>query len=55
MRGTELLLVALAGSLADRIHAQAPDVDVVFLPEVVEGGPAPRQGLVDVELGVLGP
>lgn len=29
-------------------------MDVVFLPEAVEGRPALRQGLVDVELGVLG-
>ncbi|MFI9646708.1 LysR family transcriptional regulator [Streptomyces sp. NPDC052040] len=50
----DLLLVALAGSLADRIRTEAPRVDVVFLPEAVEGGPALRQGLVDVELGVLG-
>lgn len=54
VQATELLLVGLAGSLTERIHAEAPNVDVVFLPEAVEGGPALRQGLVDVELGVLG-
>ncbi|MBH1937351.1 LysR family transcriptional regulator [Streptomyces sp. AV19] len=54
VQATDLLLVGLAGSLTDRIHAQAPHVDVVFLPEAVEGGPALRQGRVDVELGVLG-
>nr|WP_308019967.1 LysR substrate-binding domain-containing protein [Streptomyces sp. SP2-10] len=29
-------------------------MDVVFLPEAIEGGPGLRQGSVDVELGVLG-
>lgn len=51
---TDLLLAGLAGTLTDRIHAEAPHVDVVFLPEALEGGPALRQGWVDVELGVLG-
>ncbi|MEU4659169.1 LysR family transcriptional regulator [Streptomyces sp. NPDC023723] len=51
---TELLLAKLAGTLTDRIRAEAPQVDVVFLPEAVEGGPALRQGTVDVELGVIG-
>ncbi|MEV0260257.1 LysR family transcriptional regulator [Streptomyces sp. NPDC050617] len=51
---TDLLLVGLAGTLTERIHEEAPHVDVVFLPEAVEGGPALRQGWVDVELGVLG-
>ncbi|MGP2439383.1 LysR family transcriptional regulator [Streptomyces sp. JW3] len=51
---TELLLAKLAGTLSDRLRVEAPQVDVVFLPEAVEGGPALRQGTVDVELGVLG-
>lgn len=54
VQATDLLLTGLAGTLTDRIRAEAPDVDVVFLPEAIEGGPALRQGLVDVELGVLG-
>ncbi|WKU42826.1 LysR family transcriptional regulator [Streptomyces sp. VNUA116] len=54
VQATELLLSGLAGTLTDRIHAEAPHVDVVFLPEAIEGGPALRQGRVDVELGVLG-
>ncbi|MFF2807960.1 LysR family transcriptional regulator [Streptomyces sp. NPDC058000] len=54
VQAADLLLAGLAGTLAERIHAEAPHVDVVFLPEVVEGGPALRQGWVDVELGVLG-
>ncbi|MGW2249983.1 LysR family transcriptional regulator [Kitasatospora sp. NPDC001660] len=54
VQATELLLVGLAGTLTDRIRAEAPHVDVVFLPEALEDGPALRQGRVDVELGVLG-
>ncbi|KWT57054.1 LysR family transcriptional regulator [Streptomyces albus subsp. albus] len=54
VQATDLMLVGLAGTLTERIHKEAPHVDVVFLPEAVEGGPALRQGWVDVELGVLG-
>ncbi|KOY53503.1 LysR family transcriptional regulator [Streptomyces sp. XY332] len=54
VQAADLLLVGLAGNLTERIHAEAPEVDVVFLPEAVEGGPGLRQGWVDVELGVLG-
>ncbi|MFF0435407.1 LysR family transcriptional regulator [Streptomyces sp. NPDC004327] len=54
VQAADLLLVGLAGTLTERIHAEAPRVDVVFLPEAVEGGPGLRQGSVDVELGVLG-
>ncbi|MFI2609734.1 LysR family transcriptional regulator [Kitasatospora sp. NPDC018619] len=50
----ELLLARVAGPLVASVRAEAPGVDVVFLPEALEGGPALRQGLVDVELGVLG-
>ncbi|MFG2908955.1 LysR family transcriptional regulator [Kitasatospora sp. NPDC048286] len=50
----ELMLARTAGGLVERVRAQAPRVDVVFLPEALEDGPALRQGLVDVELGVLG-
>lgn len=54
VQATDLLLAGLAGTLVARIRAEAPHVDVVFVPEAVEGGPALRQGGVDVELGVLG-
>ncbi|ALO12762.1 LysR family transcriptional regulator [Streptomyces venezuelae] len=54
VQAADLLLVGLAGCLSERIHAEAPQVDVVFLPEAMEGGPGLRQGWVDVELGVLG-
>ncbi|MEV7192095.1 LysR family transcriptional regulator [Streptomyces sp. NPDC093510] len=53
VQAADVLLAGLAGTLTDRVHAEAPHVDVVFLPEAVEGGPALRQGWVDVELGVL--
>ncbi|GCD36439.1 putative transcriptional regulator, LysR family protein [Streptomyces chrestomyceticus JCM 4735] len=55
VQATDLMLSGLAGILTERIHQEAPHVDVVFLPEAAEGGPALRQGSVDVELGVLGP
>ncbi|MFB7631962.1 LysR family transcriptional regulator [Streptomyces sp. NPDC056149] len=54
VQASDLLLTGLAGTLTERIRAQAPHVDVVFVPEAVEGGPGLRQGWVDVELGVLG-
>ncbi|MFH8366111.1 LysR family transcriptional regulator [Streptomyces sp. NPDC018031] len=54
VQATDLLLAQLAGTLTDRIHTEAPHVDVVFLPEALEGGPGLRQGAIDVELGVLG-
>ncbi|WBP90029.1 LysR family transcriptional regulator [Kitasatospora cathayae] len=51
---SDAVLVRVAGPLTERIRAEAPGVDVVFLPEALEDGPALRQGLVDVEVGVLG-
>ncbi|GAA2714096.1 MULTISPECIES: LysR family transcriptional regulator [Streptomyces] len=51
---TDVLLAGLAGPLTERIHAEAPHVDVVFLSEALEGGPGLRQGSIDLELGVLG-
>ncbi|WP_424886954.1 hypothetical protein [Streptomyces sp. XH2] len=54
VQATELLLSGLAGIFTDRIHSEAPHVDVVFRPETIEGGPTLRQGRVDVELGVPG-
>ncbi|MGW6414480.1 LysR family transcriptional regulator [Streptomyces sp. NPDC055055] len=54
VQAADLLLVGLAANLTERIHAETPQVDVVFLPEALEGGPGLRQGSVDVELGVLG-
>ncbi|MFG3253945.1 LysR family transcriptional regulator [Streptomyces sp. NPDC048172] len=53
VQANDLLLVGLTRALTDRVHAEASQVDVVFLPEALEGGPGLRQGWVDVELGVL--
>jgi DNA-binding transcriptional LysR family regulator len=47
------VLTALAGPLLHAVGTEAPDVEVVFLPEALEGGPGLRDGTVDVELGVL--
>ncbi|MFB7905727.1 LysR family transcriptional regulator [Kitasatospora sp. NPDC056076] len=54
VQSTDAVLVRAAGRLAGRIRAEAPGVDVLFLPESLEGGPGLRQGRVDVEVGVLG-
>jgi DNA-binding transcriptional LysR family regulator len=50
VQAADLVLVDVTGPLIQRIHAQAPAVDVVFLPESLENTPALRQGFVDVEL-----
>ncbi|MBB5934490.1 LysR family transcriptional regulator [Streptomyces zagrosensis] len=54
IQASDLLLTGLAATLIDHIHAEAPHVNVVFLAETMEGGPALRQGHADLELGVLG-
>lgn len=53
VQASELLVSGLAACLLGRVSAQAPHVSVVFSPEALEGGPALRQGWVDVEVGVL--
>ncbi|GAA4981655.1 DNA-binding transcriptional LysR family regulator [Nonomuraea thailandensis] len=54
IQASDLLLTGLGAPLMERVNAQAPQVDVVFAPEALEGGPALRQGEVDIEVGVLG-
>jgi DNA-binding transcriptional LysR family regulator len=49
----ELFLTGLAVPLLESLRAQAPGIDVVFLPDALEGTTALRNGDVDVELGVL--
>ncbi|MEU9888194.1 LysR family transcriptional regulator [Sphaerisporangium sp. NPDC051011] len=49
----ELLQISLGAPLLARLRSQAPGVRVVFLPETLEDTPALRQGVVDLELGVL--
>lgn len=53
VQASELLLTTIAQPLIGRLHARAPGVGVVFLPEAIEDTPALRQGFVDIELGVL--
>ncbi|MFI5782937.1 LysR family transcriptional regulator [Nocardia sp. NPDC051570] len=50
---SEFLLAGLAAQLIGRLHSQAPGVGVVFLAESFEDTPALRQGVVDIEVGVL--
>ncbi|SOB85308.1 hypothetical protein [Streptomyces sp. 1331.2] len=37
---SDVVPARVAGPLTERIRAQAPKVDVLFLPEALEGGPA---------------
>lgn len=50
---SDLLLAALASGLHGAAAAQAPGVSVRFLSEAVEDTDALRDGVVDVEVGVL--
>jgi DNA-binding transcriptional LysR family regulator len=50
---SDLLLAALASGLQEAAAAQAPGVSVRFLSEAVEDTDALRDGVVDVEVGVL--
>jgi DNA-binding transcriptional LysR family regulator len=54
VQAADLMLVEVAAPLIDRVRTEAPSVDLVFRPEALESTPALREGLVDVELGVLG-
>ncbi|MGI5327735.1 LysR family transcriptional regulator [Actinomadura nitritigenes] len=50
---SDLLLASLAAPLTERVLAEVPAAEVIFLPESIEDTPALRQGTVDLELGVL--
>lgn len=54
VQAADLFLSPLAGPLLERLGQQAPQVDVVFVPEAYEDTGALRRGDVDIELGVLG-
>lgn len=54
IQASELLQASIAAPLVGRVRSSAPGVGVVFLSESVEDTSALREGLVDVELGVLG-
>ena len=53
VQASELFVTSLAVPLLESLKRDAPGIDVVFLPEAVEGTDALRRGDVDVELGVL--
>ena len=50
---SDLFLPSLVGPLLGTVQRHAPGIDVVFLPEALEGTDALRRGDVDLELGVL--
>ena len=50
---SDLLLAALASGLREAAAGQAPGVSVCFLSEALEDTDALRDGVVDVEVGVL--
>ncbi|MET4429457.1 LysR family transcriptional regulator [Mycolicibacterium sp. 624] len=50
---SELFLTSVAVPLLDILQREAPGLNVVFLPEALEGSAALRDGAIDVELGVL--
>jgi DNA-binding transcriptional LysR family regulator len=54
VQASELLQAGIAAPLVGRVRARAPGVGVVFLGESLEGTSALREGLVDLEVGVLG-
>ncbi len=50
---SDLFLTSVADPLLETLQREAPGVNVIFLPETLEGTTALRRGDVDVELGVL--
>jgi DNA-binding transcriptional LysR family regulator len=54
VQASELLQASIAATLVGQVRSSAPGVGVVFLSESVEDTSALREGLVDIELGVLG-
>ena len=49
----DLVCAGLAPGLLDLAGREAPGVSIRFLPDELEGGPALRDGRVDLEVGVL--
>ncbi|MFB9930808.1 LysR family transcriptional regulator [Amycolatopsis halotolerans] len=54
IQAADLVVSGLAGPLAACIQAEAPHVEVVFLPESTEDSGALRDGRVDLEIGAAG-
>ncbi|MEV7616846.1 LysR family transcriptional regulator [Streptomyces sp. NPDC089799] len=53
IQASDPILTGLAPALIAAVAGQAPGVGLRFLPETLEGGPALREGGVDLEIGVL--
>ncbi|MEJ3658019.1 LysR family transcriptional regulator [Actinomycetes bacterium KLBMP 9759] len=53
VQASDAVLAELSTPLLTDLSRVSPGVTVRFLPEAVEGGPALRDGIVDVEIGVL--
>ncbi|MFG2296334.1 LysR family transcriptional regulator [Streptomyces sp. NPDC048603] len=53
VQASDPVLTGLAPALIAAVARQAPGVTLRFLPESLEGGPALREGGVDLEIGVL--
>nr|WP_170156003.1 LysR family transcriptional regulator [Umezawaea tangerina] len=51
---TDLYSTTVIPRLIGDVRGQAPGVTLRFRPEGVEGGPALREGVVDLEIGVIG-
>ncbi|WP_086006433.1 LysR family transcriptional regulator [Nocardia araoensis] len=49
----DMVLTELAGPLLSAVRAQAPGVTLRFLPDILEGTAALRDGRVDLEVGVI--
>ncbi|GAA1020738.1 LysR family transcriptional regulator [Amycolatopsis albidoflavus] len=54
IQAADLVVSGSAGPLAARIRAEAPHVEVIFLPESTEDSGALRDGRVDLEIGAAG-
>jgi DNA-binding transcriptional LysR family regulator len=54
LRVSDLFSTGLIAQLITRIQTQAPGITLRFRPEGIDDAPALRDGLIDLEVGVLG-
>ena len=54
IQAADVFVSSLATPLLGELDREAPGVDIVFVPDALEGTAALRRGEIDVELGVLG-
>jgi DNA-binding transcriptional LysR family regulator len=54
LRVSDLFSTGLIAQLITRIQTQAPGITLRFRPEGIDDSPALREGLIDLEVGVLG-